>query len=143
MQAAATGEGKLEKDGVSGISEDDKKDDERTLIRFDPIPTQNLSHSEDFYPSTAINALLKQLCDMKKAPQHQDVITALMYIFKDLRLGSVHYLAVTMPVLLSVARHSEEALQAFIIREVIDLVRIVQARIVLLIPHGRESKVAL
>ena len=40
MQAAATGEGKLEKDGVSGISEDDKKDDERALVRFEPIPTQ-------------------------------------------------------------------------------------------------------
>jgi hypothetical protein len=126
VQAAATGEGKLEKDGVSGISEEDKKDDERTLVRFEPIPTQNLSHSEDFYPSTAINALLKQLCDMKMAPQHQEVITALMYIFKDLKLGSVHYLSVTMPVLLSVMRHSEETLQAFIVREIIDLVRIVQ-----------------
>lgn len=128
MQAAATGEGKLEKDGVSGISEDDKKDDERALVRFEPIPTQSLSHSEDFYPSTAINALLKQLCDMKMAPQHQEVLTALMYIFRDLKLASVPYLPVAMPVMLSVARHSEETLQAFIIREVIDLVRIVQVR---------------
>lgn len=127
VQAASTGEGKLERDGVSGIAEINKQDEEKSTIKFEPIPTQNLAHSEDFYPSTALNALLKQLSDMKMAPQHQEVITALMYIFKDLKLGSVQYLQYTMPVLLQVVRMSDEMLQAFILRQLIDLVRIVQA----------------
>lgn len=127
VQAASTGEGKLERDGVSGIAEINKQDEEKSMIKFEPIPMQNLAHSEDFYPSTALNALLKQLSDMKMAPQHQEVITALMYIFKDLKLGSVQYLQYTMPVLLQVVRMSEETLQAFIVRQLIDLVRIVQA----------------
>lgn len=127
LQAASTGEGKLERDGVSGISEISKQDEEKSVIKFEPIPMQNLAHSEDFYPSTALNALLKQLSDMKMAPQHQEVITALLYIFKDLKLGSVQYLQYTMPVLLQVVRMSDEGLQAFIVRQLIDLVRIVQA----------------
>lgn len=127
LQAASTGEGKLERDGVSGIAEINKQDEEKSMIKFEPIPMQSLAHSEDFYPSTALNALLKQLSDMKMAPQHQEVITALMYIFKDLKLGSVQYLQYTMPVLLQVVRMSDETLQAFIVRQLIDLVRIVQA----------------
>ena len=127
LQAALTGDDKLERDGVRGVHGSGNPLDSEADPLLDPLPTVGLmTHSDDFYPKVAINALLKQLRDVKMAPQHSEVVTALMYIFKDLRLGAVAYLPSALPVLFSVVRHSEEGLQQYILKQLIDLVRIVQ-----------------
>jgi serine/threonine-protein kinase mTOR len=142
LQAALRGEGKLEADGVRGMPGDEhlaaKPDAELEGI-LDPLPTVGLmTHSDDFYPKVAISALLKQLRDSKMAPYHQEVVTALLFIFKDLQLSSVQYLSSALPVLFSVLRTSEEPLQQFIFQQLIDLVRIVQGHMRRFLPDFRE-----
>lgn len=129
MQATLSGEGKLEADGVRGVPGSQPMAphlEGGSASLLDPRPNVGLmTHSEDFYPKVAVSALLKQLRDVKMAPQHKEVITALMYIFKELKLLTVPYLASALPVLFSVMRSSDEALQLFLGRQLIDLVRIV------------------
>ena len=138
MQAALTGEDKLEADGVRGMPGERQLESEADAL-LDPLPTVGLmTHSDDFYPKVAINALLKQLRDVKMAPQHAEVVTALMYIFKELRIGSVAYLPSALPVLFSVVRASEEGLQQFIFKQLIDLVRIVQGHMRRYLPDFLE-----
>ena len=48
--------------------------------------------SQDYYPTVAINALMRVLRDPAMATQHDKVIEALMTIFKTLSLASVPYL---------------------------------------------------
>ena len=144
-QAALSGEDKLEADGVRGMPGNNRKTLDANAANpadsalLDPLPTVGLmTHSDDFYPKVAINALLKQLRDAKMAPQHTEVVTALMYIFKDLKLGTVQYLPSALPVLFAVVRTSEEALQQFIFKQMIDLVRIVQGHMRRYLPDFLE-----
>jgi serine/threonine-protein kinase mTOR len=144
LQSALTGEGKLEADGVRGMPGEQPL--AQALVKgavadslLDPLPSVGLmTHSDDFYPKVAINALLKQLRDLKMAPQHSEVVTALMYIFKDLKLGSVQYLSSALPVLFSVVRSSEEGLQQFVCRQLVDLVRVVQGHMRKYLPDFLE-----
>ena len=143
MQAALSGEGKLEADGVRGMPNEDplagKLLDVKADTVLEPLPTVGLmTHSDDFYPKVAIHALLKQLRDAKMAPHHVEVVSALMFIFKDLQLGSVQYLSSALPVLFAVVRVSEEALQQLVFRQLIDLVRIVQGHMRRYLPDFLE-----
>lgn len=67
----------------------------------DLLPAAGLvTSSEDYYPTVAINALMRVLRDPSLASQHQNVITSLMMIFKALGTASVPYLPkVTGPAL--------------------------------------------
>ena len=48
--------------------------------------------SADYYPTVAINALMRTLRDPAMAPHHSDVVRALFSIFQALGLSSVPYL---------------------------------------------------
>lgn len=59
----------------------------------DLLPAAGLvTSSEDYYPTVAINALMRVLRDPALASQHQAVISALMAIFRALGAASVPYL---------------------------------------------------
>jgi FKBP12-rapamycin complex-associated protein len=59
----------------------------------DLLPAAGLvTSSEDYYPTVAINALMRVLRDSGLASQHQAVVSSLMQIFKALGTASVPYL---------------------------------------------------
>eukprot|EP00983_Pelagomonas_calceolata_P134452 1162062-Pelagomonas_calceolata.AAC.28 len=59
----------------------------------DLLPASGLvTSSEDYYPTVAINALMRVLRDPAMATQHMKVIEALMTIFRSLSLAAVPYL---------------------------------------------------
>lgn len=60
--------------------------------------------SADYYPTVAINALMRTLRDPAMAPHHSDVVRALFSIFQALGLSSVPYLP-KVTTLLSPSRH--------------------------------------
>lgn len=51
-----------------------------------------MTSSEDYYPTVAINALMRNLRDSAMSSHHPQVIRSLFYIFQALHLGSVPYL---------------------------------------------------
>ena len=66
--------------------------------------------SENFYPTVALNALLRVLRDDSMASHHHMVVRSVMYIFRSLGLSCVQYLPATMPVILKVARECGDVL---------------------------------
>ena len=59
----------------------------------DLLPSTGLvTSSDEYYPTVAINALMRVLRDPTYVSQHMNVISALMSIFKALALSSVPYL---------------------------------------------------
>ena len=59
----------------------------------DLLPAAGLvTSSEDYYPTVAINALMRNLRDPAMSSHHPQVIRSLFYIFQALHLGSVPYL---------------------------------------------------
>eukprot|EP00198_Chlamydomonas_reinhardtii_P008241 XP_001697578.1 target of rapamycin, growth-regulatory PI3K-like protein kinase [Chlamydomonas reinhardtii] len=72
----------------------------------DLLPSSGLvTSSEDYYPTVAINALMRVLRDPALASQHLAVIRALAAIFRALQLS------VVLPILLGVLRGGDEALR--------------------------------
>lgn len=59
----------------------------------DLLPAAGLvTSSEDYYPTVAINALMRNLRDPAMSSHHPQVIRSLFFIFQALHLGSVPYL---------------------------------------------------
>ena len=59
----------------------------------DLLPAAGLvTSSEEYYPTVAINALMRNLRDPAMSSHHPQVIRSLFYIFQALHLGSVPYL---------------------------------------------------
>ena len=59
----------------------------------DLLPATGLvTSSEDYYPTVAINALMRNLRDPAMSSHHPQVIRSLFYIFQALHLASVPYL---------------------------------------------------
>ncbi|GIL44136.1 hypothetical protein Vafri_1666 [Volvox africanus] len=130
-QASLSGEGKLEKEGVRplrhggaaaaagggaglvGASGDTgMAPGDEGGASGDLLPSSGLvTSSEDYYPTVAINALIRVLRDPALASQHLAVIRALLSIFKALQLNVVPYLPKVLPILFSVLRGSDEALR--------------------------------
>ena len=64
-----------------------------TQYAGDLLPAAGLvTSSEDYYPTVAINALMRNLRDPAMSSHHPQVIRSLFYIFQALHLGSVPYL---------------------------------------------------
>ncbi|GIL87381.1 hypothetical protein Vretimale_1690 [Volvox reticuliferus] len=130
-QASLSGEGKLEKEGVrplrhggaaaaagggaglvgtsgdTGMAPGDEGGTSGDLLPASGLVTS----SDDYYPTVAINALIRVLRDPALASQHLAVIRALSAIFKALQLNVVPYLPKVLPLLFSVLRGSDEALR--------------------------------
>jgi hypothetical protein len=74
----------------------------------DLLPAAGLvTSSEDYYPTVAINALMRVLRDPALASQHQAVISSLMQIFKALGTASVPYLPKVCSVFTGVKKANE------------------------------------
>lgn len=117
-QTSLSGEGVLEKEGVrplrAGTTEKHVTGPAAagTLgagggaddFAADLLPSAGLmTASDEYYPTVAINALMRVLRDPSMSSQHQGVVNSLMAIFRALGLGSVTYLPKVMPVLFKVS----------------------------------------
>jgi FKBP12-rapamycin complex-associated protein len=99
-QAKATGEGKLSDDGVRGVRAEGAEAGgaERDVFDTDAPPMELLASSgaatssEEYYPTVAINALMRVLRDPALSSHHLMVVRSLMFVFKALGLQCVTYL---------------------------------------------------
>jgi FKBP12-rapamycin complex-associated protein len=85
--------------------------------------------SEDYFPTVAINALLKILRDPSLSTYHNAVIQAFMYIFKTLGMKCVSFLPQIIPTFLSVMRSSPAGMLDFYFQQLSFLVSIVKQHI--------------
>ncbi|BBN14806.1 serine/threonine-protein kinase mTOR [Marchantia polymorpha subsp. ruderalis] len=85
--------------------------------------------SEEYYPTVAINALMRILRESSLSSYHLKVVGSLMYIFKKMGLGSVPYLPKVLPDLFHTVRTCEDSLREFIFRCLAALVSIVRQHI--------------
>ncbi|EFJ44271.1 target of rapamycin, growth-regulatory PI3K-like protein kinase [Volvox carteri f. nagariensis] len=99
-QASLSGEGKLEKEGVRPLRHG-----------AGAAAAGGGGGGLDYYPTVAINALMRVLRDPALASQHLAVIRALLSIFKALQLNVVPYLPKVLPILFGVLRGGDEALR--------------------------------
>eukprot|EP00878_Enallax_costatus_P008272 GHUV01008648.1.p1 GENE.GHUV01008648.1~~GHUV01008648.1.p1 ORF type:complete len:2405 (+),score=620.50 GHUV01008648.1:939-7217(+) len=117
----------------------------------DLLPAAGLvTSSEDYYPTVAINALMRVLRDSGLSSQHQAVISSLMQIFKALGTASVPYLPKVLPVLFAVLRVCDEPLRELLLEQLVVLIVVVRQHIRRFLPDllgimgefwGRSSKI--
>ncbi|GAX78992.1 hypothetical protein CEUSTIGMA_g6432.t1 [Chlamydomonas eustigma] len=97
--------------------------------QVDLLPISGLvSSSEEYYPTVAINALMRVLRDPSLSSQ-QSVIDALMIILRSLNLASVPYLPKVLPVLFEVLNEADVALREDIFQQLTKLVAFVKQHI--------------
>ncbi|KAK9806315.1 hypothetical protein WJX72_010074 [[Myrmecia] bisecta] len=133
-QASLQGEGKLEREGVRpqrhAAHTSTGPGEPRTLgtlggdeFAGDLLPATGLvTSSEEYYPTVAINALMRALRDPTMSSHHPRVVRSLFYIFQALHLAAVPYLPKVMPVLFSVVRTSDDTLREFLFQQLTVLV---------------------
>jgi FKBP12-rapamycin complex-associated protein len=85
--------------------------------------------SKDYYPTVAINALMKILRDPTLGVHHQMVIQAVMFIFKSLGLKCVPYLDQVVPPFLQVIRNTDPSQREFFLGQLGALISIVKQHI--------------
>ena len=96
----------------------------------DPIPTRHLTTASDaFYPSVALNALLRVLRDPSASSRHHAVTRSITYIFRALGQECVPYLPATVPVILRVIRDGEDSSREFMYAQLVTLVGVVKGHI--------------
>uniref|UniRef100_A0A7R9YR22 Serine/threonine-protein kinase TOR n=1 Tax=Chlamydomonas euryale TaxID=1486919 RepID=A0A7R9YR22_9CHLO len=93
----------------------------------DLFPTSGLmSSSDEYFPTVAINALVRLLRDPALTSQHSAVIEALMSIFRALSLQSVPYLPKVLPILFATMAETDLTLREEIFTQVTRLVSVVK-----------------
>ena len=110
MDVHPLGDGTVTKNSVSEVGNVDVDDDQPAFLFMyeqyamvaQPVstlpPARRLNpSSEDFYPTVAIQALMRIFRDPALAVHHSMVIQAIMFIFKSLGLGCVPYLKKVVP----------------------------------------------
>eukprot|EP00889_Picochlorum_renovo_P008615 jgi/Picre1/35645/NNA_003106.t1 len=125
------GEGRLEREGVRPQYPD------RQVGPVDPVagladglgyqelvPSTGLAtSSEDYYPTVAINALMRLLRDPSSASLHGRAVVSLFRIIRSMGLAFVPYLSKVVPVLLSITRRADDMNRRIeMIRALADLV---------------------
>jgi phosphatidylinositol kinase/protein kinase (PI-3 family) len=89
-----------------------------------------LTHfSDDYFPTVAINALMRILKDSSLTTHHNKVIGAVMFIFRSLGMRCVPFLPQIIPPFLAVMRSSEESVRESLFKELGVLVTIVKSNI--------------
>lgn len=81
---------------------------------------------EDFYPSVAIQALMRIFREPTLAVHHGMVIQAVMFIFKSLGVGCVPYLSKVVPLMISTVRSGQNNLRESILKQLATLSLIVR-----------------
>ena len=103
--------------GDDNYRDDDDDDDENS---HDLLPLMNLTTAKrtDFYPTVALNALLRVLRDKSMSSHRHMVVRSVMFIFHNsLGLNCVSYLPTVLPVLFGVMRTCDDALREFMLSE--------------------------
>ncbi|KAI8819891.1 armadillo-type protein [Fimicolochytrium jonesii] len=93
------------------------------------LPLSMSPSSDEYYPTVAINALMKILKDPSLSIHHTAVIQAVMYIFKTLGLKCVPFLPQIMPPFLSMMRSCPIGMLEFHFQQLGLLVTIVKQHI--------------
>jgi FKBP12-rapamycin complex-associated protein len=113
---------------VDGAPVDSK--DESTRVRSGKPPQSGLSPSSpDFYPTVAIDGLMKILRDSSLSHHSNMVVQAVILIFKHLGLKCVPFLREIVPPMLKVMRACEPGLRDFLFQKLGELVTIVKQHI--------------
>ena len=73
--------------------------------------------SDDYYPTVAINALMRILREPGLSQHHNKVIQAVMFIIKSLNVKCVPFLPQILPPFLHVMRTNEESLREFLFNQ--------------------------
>jgi len=112
-------------DTTNSAGGDDDDGDE-----LDILPTLHLtSLSDDYYPTIALNSLLRVLRDPSRTSHRHMVVRSIVYIFQVLGNASVPYLANVVPVMLNVMKTSDDGLRETMFAELATLVDVVKAHI--------------
>jgi len=115
---------RAEKEGLATEGEDADAPPMELLARSGPATS-----SEEYYPTVAINALMRVLRDPALSSHHLMVVRSLMFVFKALGLQCVTYLPKVMPVLFVVVRTGEDALREFLFEQFTQLVAILRQHV--------------
>ncbi|KAL4435039.1 hypothetical protein ABPG77_003864 [Micractinium sp. CCAP 211/92] len=135
--AELQGEGKLEREGVRPQFPNRNPPElggmpgsEQAL---DLLPSAGLvTSSEDYYPTVAINALMRVLREPSAATLHGKAVAALFDIIKAMGLSFVPYLPKVVPVLLQLTRGADDLARR------VDMVRALTDLVVLMRQHVRK-----
>jgi FKBP12-rapamycin complex-associated protein len=96
-------------------------------VPLDLLPSGGLfTTSEDYYPTVAINALMRILRDPTLSSYHSKVVGSLMYIFRSMGLGCVPYLPKVLPDWFEIVHTCEDGLREHIFTQLAVLVSIVR-----------------
>ncbi|KAF5177476.1 Serine/threonine-protein kinase TOR [Thalictrum thalictroides] len=85
--------------------------------------------SEDYYPTVAINSLMRILRDPSLSSYHQKVVGSLLFIFKSMGLACVPFLPKVLPDLFHIVRTCEDGLKEYITWKLGTLVSIVRQHV--------------
>ena len=123
--------------GDDNYRDDDDDDDENS---HDLLPLMNLTTaSDDFFPTVALNALLRVLRDKSMSSHRHMVVRSVMFIFHNsLGLNCVSYLPTVLPVLFDVMRTCDDALREFMLSELAILVSVIKAHVRRFLPEILE-----
>ncbi|KNC98625.1 uncharacterized protein SPPG_06307 [Spizellomyces punctatus DAOM BR117] len=99
------------------------------IAEIQAMPLTMSPSAEDYYPTVAINALMKILRDPSLSIHHTAVIQAVMYIFKTLGLKCVPFLPQIMPPFLTMMRTCPIGMLEFHFQQLGLLVSIVKQHI--------------
>lgn len=129
--AELQGEGKLEQEGVRPQM---KEQEGAALPQGDPtgdlIPSAGLvTSSEDYYPTVAINAIMRLLRNPGLVGLHTRAVAALFEIIKSMGFNFVLYLPKVVPVLLQLTRSADD------LQRRIDMVRALTDLVVIMRQH--------
>lgn len=141
------GEGVLSEEGVRGVRQarlsmkiddgatdsaqvDDLGNNDDGDEELDILPMLHLtSLSDDYYPTIALNSLLRVLRDPSRTSVRHMVVRSIVYIFQVLDTACVQYLPSVVPVMLSVIRTSDDSLREGMFVELATLVGVIKAHI--------------
>lgn len=135
--AELQGEGKLEREGVRPQFPNKAPGEGGPLAggdqAFDLLPATGLvTSSEDYYPTVAINALMRVLRDPGLASLHSKAVGSLFEIIKAMGLNFVPYLPKVVPVLLQLTRGAED------LQRRVEMIRALTDLVVLMRQHIRK-----
>ncbi|CAG9463067.1 unnamed protein product [Pedinophyceae sp. YPF-701] len=131
-QGFESGEGKLEAEGVRAqrqMASGEIVDGEVPTPENDPdvLPVVGLAtSSEEYYPTVAINSLMRLLRDPGLTSHNHTAVRSLIYIFQALGLACVPFLGRVMPLLLSVLRQGDTPLREYILQQLTSLVSVIR-----------------
>ncbi|KAL7994292.1 putative serine/threonine-protein kinase ATM [Plasmopara halstedii] len=109
--------------------DEDSFDFESSLMdsKFELDPTELSPTSEAYFPTVAIHALLRILCEPSLNAHHHGVIQAIMFIFKSLSTQCIPFLKYILPPFLRVLSHGEPRLRESLFLQLTALISIVHA----------------